>query len=458
MQLLSVERPERALFWTAPASANNELATEDPLGFDYVAQQIGLLLLPALTTRSTRAQGFAMVLYGLALADRAVAHYGLPATDEERRKRFEPWERFWALAALEYKKGMPRGDWDTMRGIRGVKAIWKPGDGPLPLRFKMISRQQELGNLGAYLVPLRRAGLVADGTLRPTPAAHEIIENFWDERRDRDHVGRFDDYALTALDPKRAHIDRKHGTLSLATVGDRSRLLSLVERNRAAQQRRLDTAIFERRTDANTQRLAQIVAEASQRNITASEHVLDGAASGAFGAVAEPLQSLIVTALAFGRFVQHALNAFDRAYQHIQSAGLMVDTANVVRAVFDANAVKSIADASRALQGSPAVSEIRGFPMHGAACLRLASALTEADGATMLRLLLEYHSVVQRDRRRGSGWIREDREKLLLGVSSYSARAGQLRFPSYKLDAVRVLLCDVGRLRFSGLTAPEVLA
>jgi YD repeat-containing protein len=58
MQLAPLERPERTFFWTAPATDTGEL------------------------TRSTRAQAYAMVLYGLALAERAADHFGYPNTDE----------------------------------------------------------------------------------------------------------------------------------------------------------------------------------------------------------------------------------------------------------------------------------------------------------------------------------------------------------------------------------------
>ena len=83
--LASLGDPGRSLCWVAPVAEDSELATEDPLALDYVSQQIGLMLLPALTTRSSRAQAFAMVLYGLALAERAIGEYGEPSTDESRR-------------------------------------------------------------------------------------------------------------------------------------------------------------------------------------------------------------------------------------------------------------------------------------------------------------------------------------------------------------------------------------
>jgi hypothetical protein len=77
--LAPLSKPEAALFWAAPAPADSEFSPEDPLALDYLGQQMGLRLLPRLTTRTSRAQYYAVVLYGLHLAELAIAEYGLPA-------------------------------------------------------------------------------------------------------------------------------------------------------------------------------------------------------------------------------------------------------------------------------------------------------------------------------------------------------------------------------------------
>lgn len=178
LDLILLEHPEKSIFWGAAVTGDSEMATEDPLALDYVAQQVGMLLLPPFTTRSTRAQGFAMVAYGLHLVERAIDAQGLSDTDEIRRELFERWERFWALATLEHRGGpLPRGDRDAMRGVRGAQRAWSDGSRPLPLDFQMISRQQELGSLGAYLVPLRRSGLVVDGTVITSPNARAVTSS-----------------------------------------------------------------------------------------------------------------------------------------------------------------------------------------------------------------------------------------------------------------------------------------
>lgn len=57
--------PSKSLFWTAAVADTRAMTTDDPLGLEYITQQVGLMMLPTFTTRSSRAQAYAMVLYGL---------------------------------------------------------------------------------------------------------------------------------------------------------------------------------------------------------------------------------------------------------------------------------------------------------------------------------------------------------------------------------------------------------
>src|SRR5689334_13458270 len=128
IDLQPLTRPSDLFFWTAP-SPESEIAPEDPLALDYVAQQVGLFLLPTLTTRSSRAQAYAVVLYGLELARKELHGDGIGEDEERHRQLFERWERFWALAVMEYRGGeLERGDVDAMRGVRGAKRAWFGGD------------------------------------------------------------------------------------------------------------------------------------------------------------------------------------------------------------------------------------------------------------------------------------------------------------------------------------------
>lgn len=455
VMLATLEDPARSLCWVAPVAEGSELATEDPLALDYIAQQVGLMLLPALTTRTGRAQAFAMVLYGLWLVEQAIAEYGEPATDESRRSLFERWERFWALATLEYRGGeLARGDEDAMRGVRGAIAAWRAGNGALPLDFALISRQQELGNLGAYLSPLRRAGLVIDGTLRPSPAALDIIDAFWDEAENK-HRGRYTDYAMLALERRRTKIERTNAGLTLGRVGKASRLTSLVARKRALQQRRLYEALFERARDPSTLAVSALVEAAARAGVMAPRELLDGAIADRFGALDSSLRDLLLTAIRFGDAMQALLRAFDRVYASLAAAGWTAPTAKISSEALDAATMVELRAVCRALLDAPRANELRALPMHGGACMRLAEQLAVADAATALEALLSYHAAVQRDRRRGGGWIRGEAGTLMLVVTSYTARPDADRFPSYKLDTVRSLLVDTGRIALEAAPAEE---
>src|SRR5690606_28701552 len=114
--LLALAEPPEGIFWSAPLALDSDFTAEDPLALDYLGQQVGLWLFRGFTTRTTRAQNYAVVLYGLHLADKAIAAYGYPGDDETRTRLFERWERFWALATLEFRGGqLERGDEDAMR-------------------------------------------------------------------------------------------------------------------------------------------------------------------------------------------------------------------------------------------------------------------------------------------------------------------------------------------------------
>jgi hypothetical protein len=454
--LAPLQNPAQSLCWVAPAEDSSELTTEDPLALDYVAQRVGLLLLPGLTTRSSRAQAYAMVAYGLFLAEQAIDAHGYPATDEKRRELFERWERFWALATFEFRAGdLPRGDWDAMRGVRGARNAWR-GSGDLPLDFQLISRQQELGNLGAYLVPLRRSGLVKDGSLQPGPAALEIIDAFWDEPSENKHRSRYEDYALQAMDLSATRLKRSHANLTLAQVGKRSRLTSLVRLERTAQQRRLFEALFERARDPYSFKISELVETATRNEVFAPRDILDAAINGRLGAIPDDLQALLLTARRFGEVMKELVAAFDRIYTQLDRAGWIAPRERIGRESFDEASLQTLRSACVELLSAPRVSEIRMLPMHGAACLQLAEELRTADPVTALDLILKYHSTVQRDRRRGEGWIRGEAGKLVLVVTSYTARPEAARFPSFKLDVVRTLLVDTGRLPAEGwMDSPE---
>lgn len=447
-RLLALDALPSGIFWSAPSAMDGDFTAEDPLALDYLGQQVGLWLFPGFTTRTSRAQNYAVVLYGLHLAEKAVQECGYPGDDDTRTELFERWERFWALATFEYRKGdVPRGDEDAMRGVRGAEGAWSP-TGSLSLDFKLISRQSELGGLGAYLSSLRAYGLVAPGTLRPSPAAREIVKAFWSEPGPYDWNRHYEEYALRALDLSSDVIPRSHGKrLTLAGLGERSRLSALVRCSRTQQQERLWQALFVQARDGSTLPLAEKVIAAHGDGVVDAEPLLEGMAAGRWGDLGSENQDKVEVALAFGRLARILLRCFDRAYGHVDRAGGVADVHEAAAAAFPSDEAETLRRACGALLASRDAREFGKLRFHGKALLSLATKLQASGPIDSLEHLLAFHREVHRSRRGGGAWLRREGDKLLMQLTGYNGYKSEPSFPGLKFHVVRQLLVDLGRIR-----------
>lgn len=447
--LVPLSRPAEVLLWAAPMPSESEFVLEDPLALDYLGQQIGYFLLPALTTRSGHAQYFAMVLYGLDLAERALAEYGLPDEDRTRHELFGRWERLWALALLEsYGGELTRGHPDAIRGARGVAKAWVSGERPLPRDYPLISRQSELGGLGAYLVPLRDLGLVYPGSLRVTPAAVPILEAFWGEPGTM-HMQRFDNWAMHILAPTTTRVERKFSNFRLSTLGERSRLSSIL--GREAQQRRVFEAVVER-APPPTLHVMRLVEQAARLGIDESREMLVAMIAGQCGPVEPQLRDLLALALVFGDAAFAVRDAFDAVYGDITEAGFAAPRAQVVARVLAGERHQSLRKAASALLAAPELIRLQRLPMHGRLFLRLAEDLREATPVATLDHLLAFHRRVQRERSSGDSWISEANGDLQIAQTRYTGHRFTARFPAFKFNVARNLLETTGRLATQGVS------
>ncbi|WP_257445909.1 hypothetical protein [Archangium lipolyticum] len=436
---------EEDLYWASAPDSDSEFTPEDPLALGYLSQQVGYWLFEAFTTRTSRAQNYAVVLYGLDLAERSIREQGLRADDEMREALFNRWERFWSLAVLESLDGqLARGDENAMRGVRGAKRAWFRGEKALPLDFKLIERQTELGGLGAYLSSLRSYGLVFPGTLHPTPAARGILDAFWDEPGNL-RAKSYDSYALHALELSRDKIERRFAGLTLAKVGERSRLTALVELGRREQQERLWAALFENARDC-TLALAERIRAAARKGVTAPREFLETALEGRWGPLGDDLRQRLLVALAFGDVYVALQERFDAIYRHIHEAGWVAKKSAVARSVFSPETLKELGSVCTALLAASRAADFQRLEVHGRPFIRLVTQLQGAGPEEALAGLLYYHREVQRDRRSGGAWIREDGDELVLSLGSYGGFAQESGFPSLKMNVVRTLLRDLGRL------------
>ncbi|MHC2672579.1 hypothetical protein ACVI1J_004742 [Bradyrhizobium diazoefficiens] len=448
MSLLILKSPPTGLFWAAPSDGDTDFTPEDPLALDYLGQQVGLWLFRDLTTRTSRAQNYAVVLYGLDLADKAVRQYGYRADDETRVRLFERWERFWALATIQYREGnVARGDADAMRGILGAKRHWTSGNKPLPLDFTLISRQSELGGLGAYLSSLRRYGLVVEGSLRVTDRARGVLESFWSEPGKRDSAKLYEAYALQALDLSKTIIARESGPISLGGLGRRSRLSVLGEPGRKQQQGRLWDALFEQARDGSTLPLAQQIMKASGQGVLDAEKLIDGMLAERWAPLPAVVSAKLQGARAFGRLAREMLGRFNRAYGYVHDHGWTADAADVALEAFPDDEMASLRLLCADMLSVADVARFRRLQFHGPDFVTLVARLAGAsDPSNALGHLLAYHRAVQRARRGGGAWLLDQQGKLLLQIADYGGYRYATAFPDLKFGVVRRLLSDLGRI------------
>lgn len=447
--LLSTGDWPTGLFWTEPVPFNSDFTLEDPLALDYLGQQVGLWLLPGFTTRTSRAQYYAVVLYGLHIVQRAIEKYGLTGDDEVRTRLFERWERCWALATMESRRGeIYPGDPDAMRGVRGARRAWCPGKKSLPLDFELISRQSELGGLGAYLSSLRYHQLVGPGSLRLTPLAHEIVDAFWSEKGVRSMVAMYEEYILAGMKPDAKLWDRKDtsGRLTLEGIGRRSRLTSIRDEGRSVQRERLWSVLFAQTRDASTLQLAQCLIAANADGVQDSEPLLDGMAQGRWGTLDAEVRQRVELGLTFGRFARVLLDCFNRAYQRVEEDGWNSDFSAVAKASFLGENDEELLHLARSLIDSVQASRIDSLTFHGPGFMTLARSMSEGTVVNKLERLLRFHGQVQQTRRGAAPWLKQEGNKLTMQLPGYTGHHTLSAFPSLKLNTVRQLLQDLGRI------------
>src|SRR5262249_6360691 len=113
---------------------------------------------------------------------------------------------------------------------------------------------------------------------------------------------------------------------------------------------------------------------------------------------------------------------------------------------FPAGEMGALGSACPAVLEASESGRFRKLQFHGPDFLTLLAKLTEAGPRPCLELLLQFHRAVQRTRRGGGAWLREDQDKLVMQVPGYNGYKSDAAFPSFKLNAVGQLLRDLGRL------------
>lgn len=433
------------LFRSASLEIESEFTAEDPLAFDYLGQQVGNWLFSGFTTRTSRAQYYCVVLYGLHLAEVAAQQFNARSDDKTISKFFERWERFWALATLESRgRSLRRGHSDAMRGIHGAEDAWFGGTRDLKLDFQLISRQVELGGLGAYLSSLRKYGLVRKDSMRVTHLARPLIEFFWSPKT-KSSGNRYEKYALDAINFESKKIPRMLSGLSLKKLGQRSRLTAID--NRPDQQARLWKILFSQSIDGSTLPISKQLVSACNAGEKSVEEILKGILSNKWGEANSAVRQKVSAAIAFGNLSTQLLSSFDRAYGEVEKQDWNADFSKVAEAAFPDAELASTRRLCQKFQKATGCRKFGELKFHGPQFLTLVNQLEDAGARDALEHLLEFHLKVQQTRSGSGSWFRQENDKLIMQVWGYSGFQKEQHFPSFKLNVVTRLLKDLGRLK-----------
>ena len=87
-----------SFFWTKYSPLEGEVSLQDPLAFDYFAQTLGNVILPAFTSRTSRARYYSMVCYEIYITHKYLESIKAPITEESIKKEFVLYEKYWACA------------------------------------------------------------------------------------------------------------------------------------------------------------------------------------------------------------------------------------------------------------------------------------------------------------------------------------------------------------------------
>lgn len=439
--------PLSALAWSAPRLDGGDFTPEDPLAVDHLQQQIGNILWPGFTTRTGRAFYYVMVCYGLRMVDDLLHEHGIAANDDNRRAWFERWERLWALAiCASFDGAIPNSD--AMRGKNGVVRAWRSRGGRLPLDYPLISRQLELGAMGAYRSSLVEHGLLSPDVLRPTPIGAELAERMWAKDEPGDKL---DGFVRECLKPGTTDAPEQYGHATLKSLGYRCRL-SIV-RQRPDLQARLGALLVDDHPPPIALRvlpeMTRWFVAARADGVTDPRTFLDGVAAGRWGEPSTEVARNARVAVVFGDLASALRACFDRAYRAVLDGGYQAPFASVAGAcLLDADGAGHVAACLAAWRDSPDTARMVRAEAHGGAFAAAAAALDPARPSDFLAHLLNLHRQVQLARGKSGAWLSQDGDRVMLEAGNYRSWSldGRDWVVGYKQGTMKELLRDLGRV------------
>jgi hypothetical protein len=179
-------------YWTAYTQLEGDSMPTDPLRFEMYAERLGNVLLPGITNRVERLRYFGMVCAGLQVTRPQGGAVDDRAHTRLWKRSFLPFEAGWALVNVaadgEIKDRPPAVERprlkDEFRGFRGANRVLsyyrdvKDSAQIKPNGYRLLKAQEAQGGLGAYLVALRRYGLVQHDRFELTALGNDLGRAF----------------------------------------------------------------------------------------------------------------------------------------------------------------------------------------------------------------------------------------------------------------------------------------
>lgn len=214
----------------------------------------------------------------------------------------------------------------------------------------------------------------------------------------------------------------------------------------AKQQTRLWEVLILGARDGSTEILAHRLIAAHHDGIDHPEEFFVRVLAGEWGPLPASVSAKVEVALAFGRTARLLLGRFNRAYGYVEQHGWVADLEQVAKASFPADEMRSLRNACAEVLETAESGRFRKLEFHGPELLGLLTKLSHAGSGECFEHLLHFHRGIQRSRRGGGGWLREEQGKIVMQVAGYSGYKTDAAYPSFKLNVVRQLLADLGRL------------